>query len=45
MQSLRLAVERLVEAGVDPFDLRSIALVFDKRASGVVYLGDLQVSE
>jgi hypothetical protein len=34
MQTLRLPVERLVESGVDPIDLRSIALVFDRRATG-----------
>jgi hypothetical protein len=44
MQTLRLPVQRLVEAGVDPSDLRSVALVFDRRSTGVVYVGDLQVS-
>jgi hypothetical protein len=44
MQTLRLPMERLVDCGVDPSDLRSIALVFDRRSSGVVYVGDLQVS-
>jgi hypothetical protein len=44
MQTLRLPVERLVEGGVDPTDLRSIALVFDRRATGTVYVGDLQCS-
>jgi hypothetical protein len=42
MQTLRLPVARLVECGVDPSDLRAIALVFDRRLSGVVYTGDLQ---
>jgi hypothetical protein len=42
MQSLRLPVARLVECGVDPSDLRSIALVFDRRQAGVVYTGDMQ---
>jgi len=42
MQTLRLPVARLVECGVDPSDLRSIALVFDRRQTGVVYTGDLQ---
>jgi hypothetical protein len=42
MQTLRLSVARLVECGVDPSDLRSIALVFDRRQTGVVYTGDLQ---
>ena len=45
MQSLRLPVHRLVEAGVDPADIRSVALVFDRRASGVLYVGDVQVSD
>lgn len=44
MQTLRLPVEKLVECGVDPIDLRSIALVFDRRATGAVYVGDLQFS-
>ena len=44
MQTLRLPVERLVECGVDPTDLRSIALVFDRRTTGTVYVGDLQFS-
>jgi hypothetical protein len=44
MQTLRLPVHRLVEAEVDPSDIRSIALVFDRRATGVVYVGDVQVS-
>jgi hypothetical protein len=44
MQTLRLPMQRLVELGVDPSDLRSIALVFDRRATGAVYAGDLQVS-
>ena len=44
MQTLRLPTERLVEAGVDPTDLRAIALVFDRRQTGTVYVGDLQFS-
>ena len=44
MQTLRIPVERLVEGGVDPTDLRSIALVFDRRATGTVYVGDVQFS-
>ena len=44
MQTLRLPVERLVECGVDPTDLRSIAFVFDRRATGTLYVGDLQCS-
>ena len=44
MQTLRLPVAELVERGVDPNDLRSIALVFDRRATGTVYAGDVQFS-
>jgi hypothetical protein len=43
MQSLRLPVERLRDAGVDPGGIRSIALVFDQRSAGVIYLGDVQL--
>jgi len=44
MQTLRLPMQRLIEAGVDPSDLRSVSLVFDRRPCGVVYIGDLQIS-
>lgn len=44
MQTLRLPTEMLVENGVDPTDLRSIALVFDRRPTGTLYVGDLQCS-
>ena len=44
MQTLRLPMHRLRKAGVNPSDLRSIALVFDQRTSGVLYVGDIQVS-
>jgi len=44
MQTLRLPIERLVECGVDPTDLRAIALVFDRRPTGTLYVGDLQCS-
>lgn len=43
MQTLRCPVQRLVECGVDPSDLRSIAFVFDRRPAGIVYVGDLQL--
>jgi hypothetical protein len=43
MQTLRLPMQRLIDFGIDPRDLRSIALVFDRRPTGVVYVGDLQV--
>ena len=44
MQTLRLPIRDLVARGVDPSDLRSIAFVFDQPASGVLYVGDIQVS-
>src|SRR5262245_8253906 len=44
MQTLRLPVERLAECGVDPTDLRSISLVFDRRTSGTLYVCDFQLS-
>ena len=43
MQSLRLPMHRLIELGVDPGDLRSIAMVFDRTATGTLYVGDIQV--
>jgi hypothetical protein len=43
MQTLRLPLARLSELGVAPRDIRSVALVFDRRPSGVLYVGDLQV--
>jgi hypothetical protein len=45
MQSLRLPVRRLTDAGIDPHDLRSITFVFDRTATGVVYVGDVQLSD
>jgi len=42
-QTLRLPMQRLIDLGIDPRDLRSIALVFDRRPTGVVYVGDVQV--
>jgi len=44
MQTLRLPIHRLAELGVDPSDLRTVALLFDRRAKGTVYVGDLQLS-
>ena len=44
MQTLRLPVQRLIEEGVDPTDLRTISFVFDRRPAGVVFVGDLQFS-
>lgn len=44
MQTFRLPIARLLEHGVEPSDIRTVALVFDRRAKGTVYLGDVQVS-
>jgi hypothetical protein len=44
MQTVRLPVHRLIELGVDPSDLRTIALVFDRRPRGTVYVGEVQFS-
>jgi hypothetical protein len=44
MQTLRLPIQQLVDAGVEPRDLRSIAFLFDGPATGVVYVGDVQLS-
>jgi hypothetical protein len=44
MQSLRLPLKRLSRAGVKLRDIRSIALVLDRRATGTIYVGDVQVS-
>jgi hypothetical protein len=45
MQTLRLPISRLRESGIEPSDIRSVALVFDRRATGTVYVGDLQLSQ
>jgi hypothetical protein len=44
LQSLRLPVRHLVRLGIQPHDLRSITFLFDQRPSGVVYVGDVQLS-
>ena len=44
MQTLRVPIHQLVELGVELRDLRSIALLFDGPAIGVVYVGDVQLS-
>jgi hypothetical protein len=44
MQTLRLPVKRLTESGLELTDLRSIAFVFDRQATGTLYVGDVQVS-
>lgn len=45
MQTLRVPMPRLAEHGVEPSDLRSIALVFDRRPTGTVYVGDIQLCD
>jgi hypothetical protein len=45
MQTLRLPLERLRALGVDPADLRSIALEFDRRPAGTLYLGEVQMTD
>jgi hypothetical protein len=44
MQTLRLPVQQLAELGVEPRDIRSIAFLFNRPATGVVYVGDVQLS-
>jgi hypothetical protein len=44
MQSMRLPVEQLIERGVEPRDIRTIAFFFDRRTAGTVYVGDLSFS-
>lgn len=44
MQSLRISRQQLVRHGVDPDDLRSVSLVFDRTPTGVIYVGDVQLS-
>ena len=44
MQTLRLPLKLLEDLGVHVTDLRSIAFVFDRRSTGVIYIGDVQVS-
>jgi hypothetical protein len=44
MQSLRIPLAELRSHGIEPTDIRSVALVFDKRSTGVVYVGDVQLS-
>ena len=46
MQTVRLPLKRLARRGIEVRDLRSIALVFDRRpAGGAVYVGDIQLSD
>jgi hypothetical protein len=45
MQTLRLPLKRLARRGLEVRDLRSIALVFDRRPAGAIYVGDVQLSD
>jgi hypothetical protein len=45
MQSLRLPLRHLTRAGIEPRDLRSITFVFDRGPTGVIYVGDVQISD
>jgi len=44
MQTLRLPLGQLQDLGVEPRDIRAIAFLFDGPASGVIYVGDVQLS-
>jgi hypothetical protein len=44
MQTIRLPLSCLAEHGIDLNDIRRIALVFDRRPAGTLYIGELQVS-
>jgi hypothetical protein len=44
MQTLRIPVRWLARRGIELSDLRAINLVFDRIPSGVLYLGDMQLS-
>jgi hypothetical protein len=45
MQTIRLPLDGLRALGIDPADLRSIALLFDRRPTGTLYLGEVQVTD
>jgi hypothetical protein len=45
MQTLRLPLKRLARRGLEIRDLRSIALVFDRRPAGAIYVGEIQLSD
>jgi hypothetical protein len=45
MQSLRLPVRRFPKLGIRPRHVRSVAFVFDRVAAGVVYVGDVELSD
>jgi hypothetical protein len=44
MQTLRLSFEWLRAQEVDPADLRSIVLEFDRRLTGTLYFGEIQIT-
>jgi hypothetical protein len=45
MQTLRLPLHWLAEHGVQLADIRAITLVFDRRPTGIIYVGDVQVTD
>ena len=45
MQTLRIPVKRLTKMGLHLSDLRALSLVFNQRQSGVLYFGDVQLSD
>jgi hypothetical protein len=45
MQTLRLPLKRLARRGLEIRDPRSIALVFDRRPAGAMYVGEIQLSD
>jgi hypothetical protein len=45
MQTVRVPLERVVDEGIQLTDIRTIALVFDRRPTGTIYVGDLQLSK
>lgn len=44
MQSVRLPIQRLREAGLDVTRLTEVSLIFNRLASGILYLDDLQLA-
>lgn len=45
MQALRLPLQRLADLGIQLHHLQSITFVLDQRATGVLYVGDVQLSD
>jgi hypothetical protein len=45
MQTLFVAREKIEALGIEPSDIRSVAFVFDRRASGTIFVGDIQLTD